>query len=156
MKKTLSLFLIFNLVLILLLSINSKSLSKNGKAMKKQLEEQKTDVYSFGDGTDGGNSIRHNKNYVQPAFVENLKNEKLNTYEKETAEADEKESIKNYYDGESNLNTVEIRCHNYKTVGNCYTLSHCGWCGISNSCVEGTKNGPIGPCRDAKTYTYGK
>lgn len=151
MKTSLLMFIIFNLLCSFFL-YNSKSLKS--KSQKK--DDPPTDVYSFADGTDGGNNLRNDADYIKPTVVDDLKKEKLLDYDPESAVADEKESIKNYYDGEMNLNVVELRCHNFKSSKNCYNISHCGWCGSSNSCVEGNRDGPIGNCKDKHTYIFGK
>lgn len=136
----------------LVFSINLKK--SNEKKSNSKIDEESKDAYSFGLGSDGGNRLLNPDVYVAPEFVDDLTKQNLHKYDKEEAVADEKESIKHYYDGELNLNQYRLICSNYITPKNCHSISHCGWCGSSNSCIEGTKAGPVEKCKDKKTFTY--
>ena len=119
------------------------------------------DAYTFNKGSDGGNRLRDMEGYNTPTFVEDIAKEStlnFDAYKKiDTIEnSDEKPSLKNYYDGELNLTAARVICGNFKIQKQCNTFTHCGWCGVSKSCIEGNKLGPLQPCQDRKSYLYGK
>lgn len=153
----------FVVFLMLLISCsNTISLSASTKNLKfnsnlKQELVQVDNVYNFGDGSDGGNRLFNEANYKVPKMVEDLSKEKL-TDDSDIikGEVEEKESVKNYYNGELKLNKIRVLCKDYRSASGCYSISHCGWCGASNSCIEGTRNGPVERCSIKESYTYSK
>lgn len=152
----------FVIFLMLLISCSiTFSKSKNTKNLKNKLNSnqelvQVDNVYHFSEGSDGGNKILNEENYKPPTLVEDLSKEKLTDDNVQQGEIEEKESVKEYYNGELKLNRIRILCKDYKSVSGCYSMSHCGWCGSSNSCIEGTRNGPVERCDNKTTYTYSK
>lgn len=63
---------------------------------------------------------------------------------------------KSYYDGSINLaRKAVVRC-NLDTINEaeCTRKPGCGWCGQSNSCIEGSVLGPLAPCMRG-TFKYG-
>ena len=152
-------FVIFLMLLIsfayaISLSTNTKNLKSNNSLNQELV--QVDNVYNFSDGSDGGNKLLNEANYKTPKIVSDLSSEKLTDDKELKGEVEEKESVKDYYNGELKLNRIRILCKDYKSASGCYSMSHCGWCGASNSCVEGTRNGPVERCAIKETYTYGK
>eukprot|EP00340_Litonotus_pictus_P008555 CAMPEP_0170529604 /NCGR_PEP_ID=MMETSP0209-20121228/26556_1 /TAXON_ID=665100 ORGANISM="Litonotus pictus, Strain P1" /NCGR_SAMPLE_ID=MMETSP0209 /ASSEMBLY_ACC=CAM_ASM_000301 /LENGTH=221 /DNA_ID=CAMNT_0010821763 /DNA_START=1 /DNA_END=666 /DNA_ORIENTATION=+ len=122
----------------------------------QELVQQK-DFYSFGLGSNGGHSLKNQDLYKKEfETVDNLNavRHKLKPTEKVESYAEEKESIEEYYNGEKNLNTFRLICRGFTDSKACHKISHCGWCGSSNSCVEGTPNGPVEDCKNKATYSY--
>lgn len=156
MKTCLTLF-----TLLLIFSSISSYKKSNLKKMSQIVESdfpddlvQVKDVFTFGDGTNGGYVIKNENNYISPTTVEDLSKEKLDNYVSEKAEINEKESIKNYYNGETKLNQIRIICRNFSSASGCLAISHCGWCGSSSSCIEGNEIGPVEKCSDKTTYSF--
>lgn len=63
-------------------------------------------------------------------------------------------SEKEFYNGGNKLNIKiqQIGCSSY-VRNDCLTHSNCGWCGSSNSCIIGSRAGPLSPC-DKATFVY--
>lgn len=52
-----------------------------------------------------------------------------------------------YYDGTRHLNFYSSICANFnKNLDECTKQENCGWCYSSNSCIHGTKEGPVDKC----------
>ena len=178
MKTSLTLFVTLIIVLCAFNTIDSKkkenkhTLRKDDSAATDEAvkpvpkvvvdDPTKTyDAYTFNKGSDGGNRLRDMEGYNTPTFVEDIAKESTLNFDaykkKDTIEnSDEKPSLKNYYDGELNLTAARVICGNFKVQKQCNTFTHCGWCGVSKSCIEGNKLGPLQPCQDRKSYLYGK
>ena len=64
-------------------------------------------------------------------------------------------SNKFYYDGTLNLSAIHVSCDTYTTYPMaCVHNSNCGWCGQTNKCIEGNRQGPKSPCiRSTFLYT---
>jgi len=119
-------------------------------------QNDSADHYTFGHATDGGHNLRSHTGYTSMKGTKNEIND-INTLDKtietEKAFADEVQSVKEYYNGEKNLNSFKIICKELKNPKGCHDVTHCGWCGQTKSCVEGTKKGPIEDC-SSSTYSY--
>lgn len=59
---------------------------------------------------------------------------------------DELPSTTDYYDGSNNLNVIKLNCRVNSGTADCLKQSSCGWCGSSNSCIQGNNLGPLQPC----------
>lgn len=157
MKTSLIVFLMLIITCSLTLVEMKKSLRNSEKEQTLEASKQEVqvkNVYAFSNGSDGGNRLRDSSTYKIPEIVDNIDTSVSHEYEKESGEAVEKESVKNYYNGELNLNRVRVICKGYNSPSSCYSISHCGWCGSSNSCIEGTRHGPVERCANKDTYTY--
>lgn len=148
-------FVVFLMLLISCsITITSTKHLKAGLSADPELV-QVDNVYSFATGSDGGNRVFNEANYKQPTMVKDLSSEKLtDDSDVVKGEVEEKESVKTYYNGELKLNRIRVMCKDYKSASGCYSISHCGWCGSSNSCIEGNRKGPVESCANKETYTY--
>lgn len=65
------------------------------------------------------------------------------------------ESDINYYDGTLGFKTtITTVCGDYTTQPQvCVNQGSCGWCGSSNSCINGNNLGPLSPCIKG-TYVF--
>lgn len=61
---------------------------------------------------------------------------------------DEIKSESNYYDGTKGLKTINLNlCDTYTTQPKlCVGQGSCGWCGSTNTCINGNNLGPLSPC----------
>jgi len=98
--------------------------------------------------------VKHQKEYKKPQIVDRLPQRvSLNSGKFESVEVANVGNI-DYYDGSKrlNLDTQLSVCHTLEKT-ECLRKNECGWCGSSNSCVNGTNLGPAGPCLSG-TYLY--
>lgn len=67
---------------------------------------------------------------------------------------DEITTESNYYDGTIGLKTTVTTCNMYTTQPQvCLHQGSCGWCGSSNTCINGNNLGPLAPCLRG-TYVF--
>jgi hypothetical protein len=110
------------------------------------------DAYAL--GSNGGYSIKNESNYKTPTMVNYL--DHTGAYvdaKREQTVAEEKPSITEYYDGSRELNTFKVQCKLYSSLKDCTHHASCGWCGATNSCINGNQMGPREPC-PVSTYVF--
>ena len=52
----------------------------------------------------------------------------------------------NYYNGDLNLNSININCSIFSSLDSCIKTNKCGWCSSNNQCMFGNSMSPELPC----------
>jgi hypothetical protein len=119
--------------------VSSNTSSESVEAISYALaKEMKTDDFY----------IQNSKDYKAPQIVEKLPPKTdLNS----GASAENAEEVpgapEDYYDGTRGLKITRTECNQYTTQPEvCLHQGSCGWCGSSNSCIQGNNLGPLAPC----------
>lgn len=103
----------------------------------------------------GGNIELDDSKYVTAMTVNKLAEEVMPPVQQNLLEAvEEIPSTTTYYDGSLSLNSSKIDCQIFTNAHDCASNNVCGWCGSSNTCISGTKYGPLSNCVQT-TYLFG-
>ncbi len=109
---------------------------------------------SYALGSNGGYTLKNEKNYKTPKIVPKLiHTAPFDNTNKTQSLADEVPSVTDYYDGAHKLNTITVMCKVHVNMNDCLHQSGCGWCGGNTSCVQGNQAGPLEACAKS-TYVF--
>jgi len=139
--------------------LKNEKIEKAGAGVKTKYigESPHADAVNWGYANNDGYVLASNAGFVNPKIMGKIPQNLNQRYTGVMAEANGiKSGGKFYYDGTSNLSALHVNCNVMSTNPDaCIHNSNCGWCGSSNSCVQGNNSGPLGNCLRS-TYLYTK
>ena len=81
---------------------------------------------TYGQASDGGNSLPDASGFRLPTIVEHLADVIKPPAPGPLSSVDEVPSTTNYYDGSLNLNVAQVNCHVINVPSECYKQTICG------------------------------
>lgn len=149
MKKQ---YLILTLLIGFSLSANLNSKGSLTLANNKaELSSEKNESYAYGLARAKKMEdfyVQNERSYGAPQIVEKLPpSVPLSDGHVETIDEIPSSTGNDYYDGSKGLKITVSTCNAYTSKREvCLQQGSCGWCGSSNSCIEGNNLGPLAPC----------
>lgn len=138
-------------LILILISIDSLNSLRLRKAESEVIEST-----TFGLGkVNTDNFYLNNSNQFRSVEIFNKLPPNYQQGEKIESDVEVIETDSNYYDGTIGFKTTtKVVCGDYTTKPQvCVNQGSCGWCGSSNSCINGNNLGPLMPCVKG-TYVF--